>query len=204
MKNPKIFYDTIKPKLYPAGMDQHQVDGMNFLITGMAQHQISDLRWAAYMLATVYHECSKTMQPVHEGGKGEGHNYGKMIKHSGVPYVLPLEIYYGRGFVQLTWYENYQLMGRLLHLDLLNNPELAMVPEHALAIMIEGMTKGSSSFGDFTGVCLEMFFTPTKTDWIGARKIINGTDKAELIAGYAQVFYKGLQAGGYEILLQAA
>ena len=54
------------------------------------------------------------------------------------------------------------------------------------------MTKGSSSFGDFTGKCLEMYFNGTRESWIGARMIINGTDRAELIADYGKKFLAAL------------
>ena len=67
----------------------------------------------------------------------------------------PDKIYYGRGDVQLTWYENYELMGKLLNIPLLEQPELALSPEISARIMIEGMTKGKSNRGDFTGVSLE-------------------------------------------------
>ena len=63
---------------------------------------------------------------------------------------------------------------------------------NAIKIMFEGMTKGSSSFGDFTGRCLEQYFNSTTNDTIGARKIINGTDKAKLIADYHNVFLNSI------------
>lgn len=170
-----------------------QVNGMYSIISEWEKQGLSDLRWLAYMLGTVYHECAKTMQPIEEYGKGKGKPYGKKQKHSGVKYSKPDKIYYGRGFVQLTWYENYELMGRLLGVDLLNKPELALDLRTAIRIMFEGMTKGSSSVGDFTGKCLEMYFNSKTEDWVGARRIINGTDKAEEIAGYSQVFYKALK-----------
>jgi hypothetical protein len=59
--------------------------------------------------------------------------------------------------------------------------------------MFEGMTKGSSSFGDFTGRCLEQYFNNTTEDAVNARKIINGLDKAELIAGYYNKFKDALK-----------
>ena len=62
------------------------------------------------------------------------------------------------------------------------NPELALEPKIAAKIMVEGMTKGASIVGDFTGKCLEQFFTPTLENPKGARTIINGTDKAKEIA----------------------
>ncbi len=173
-------------------LNQKQVEGFEAIFNEWDQTGYSDLRWLAYMLGTVWHECNKTMQPIEEYGKGKTRPYGKKIKHSGKNYTKPDKIYFGRGFVQLTWYENYELLGRLLCIDLLNNPELALKLDIATKIMFEGMTKGSSSVGDFTGKCLEQYFTKDKTDWVGARRIINGTDKAELIAGYSKQFYKAL------------
>ena len=83
-------------------------------------------------------------------------------------------------------------MGRLLGVNLLKNPELALVLETAIQIMFEGMLRGSSSVGDFTGKCLEMYFNDKIDDPKGARRIINGTDKATLIANYHYQFLKCL------------
>jgi len=173
-------------------VSQAQVDSIEAIFNEWELQKYTDIRWLAYMLATIYHETAGTMRPIEEYGKGKNYKYGKRIKHSGLSYSESLGIFYGRGFVQLTWYENYQLLGRLLNVDLLNHPELALRLDIATKILFEGMTKGSSSIGDFTGKCLEMYFNEIKEDPIGARKIINGTDKAEKIAGYYQLFKKQL------------
>lgn len=169
-----------------------QFNGFEDVFNAWEASDLSDIRWLAYMLATAYHETAATMQPIEEYGKGRGKRYGLMIKHSGVAYKNPKKIYFGRGYVQLTWFENYEIMGRLLGFDLLNNPELALNAKIAAKIMFEGMTKGASSFGDFTGKCLEMYFNAKTEDPIGARRIINGTDKAEKIAGHYHAFKKCL------------
>lgn len=189
----KRFYDKIRKELFSNKLTQKQVDGIQNILDCTAEAGITDKRWIAYMLATVYHETARTMQPIEEYGKGKGYDYGKKLKRNRVPYTSPDKLYYGRGYCQLTWFENYQLMGRLLGYDLLNKPELALDLKVSTQILIEGMTKGASSFGDFTGKCLEMYFNDKVTDWINARKIINGLDKAELIGGYAKIFYEGLQ-----------
>lgn len=193
MINRKSFFQTIRTTLFKTGLKQKQVDGINAILDRWEASDLTDLRWLAYMLATVYHETAKTMQPIEEYGKGAGYRYGKKIKRSGIPYALPDKLYFGRGYVQLTWFENYETMGRLLGIDLLNNPELALHPGIAADIMFEGMTKGNSHFGDFTGKSLENYFNDTKADWVNARRIINGTDKAELIAGYGKKFYEALK-----------
>lgn len=143
--------------------------------------KITDLRWVAYMLATTFHECAGTWQPISEYGKGKGLKYGS-------PDPVTGKTYYGRGYVQLTWKDNYLTMGKILDVDLVNNPDLAMKPEIAYGIMTWGMRKGM-----FTGVGLPKYINGEKCDYVAARKIINGTDKAELIAGYAVKFEKILK-----------
>lgn len=192
--NRKHFFDTVRSSLFRGKMTKDQVAGMESILLVWETEGLTDLRWLAYMLATVFHETAKTMQPIAEYGKGKGYRYGKKIKRSGIPYTQPDKIYYGRGYVQLTWYENYETMGRLLGVDLLNNPDLALDPVISAKILFEGMTKGDSSFGDFTGKALENYFNDKKEDWVGARRIINGTDKAELIAGYGKKFMVALKA----------
>jgi putative chitinase len=86
-----------------------QVDGINSVLQAFDGY---DIRQLAYVLATVYHETAHTMQPVREGGKGAGYDYGKKLKRGGgkgkrIPYTTPDQIYYGRGYIQVTWFENY-------------------------------------------------------------------------------------------------
>lgn len=192
-----IFFTQIKQLGLFSTLSTMQVGGIEAVLNEWEKRKLTDLRWLAYMLATSYHETAKTMYPIEEIGKGKGHSYGGFRKRSGIVYNSPVKLYYGRGLVQLTWYENYELMGRLLGVDLLNKPELALNVPVAVEIMFEGMLRGSSSVGDFTGKCLEMYFNDRSADWYGARKIINGIDKAQLIADYGKLFYVALSAAAY-------
>lgn len=139
----------------------------------------------AYVLATAWHESK--FKPIEEIGKGKGKPYGSKIKYSGKPYSAPDKLYYGRGFVQLTWFELYDKFGKLLKLDLLNHPELALVPENAVRILVYGMINGL-----FTGAKLTRFVNSKSVDFINARKVINGLDKAKLISGYADKILREL------------
>jgi len=188
----QFFYKTARELGLLNKLNQNQIESIDAILNYWDGTGYTDLRWLAYILATIKHETANTMLPIEEYGKGKGRPYGKKIKHSGIKYTTPDKLYFGRGYVQLTWYENYDLIGRLLGIDLLGNPELALDVKVATKILFEGMTKGASSFGDFTGRCLEMYFTSKVEDWDGARKIINGTDKKELIAGYGRKFLKCL------------
>lgn len=190
--NTKAFYDSVRASLFKGRISAKQLQGMEAIFAEYARLCVNDLRKLAYIFSTVYHETSKTMQPIEEGGKGKGYDYGRKLKMSRVAYSKPDKIYYGRGLVQLTWYENYQAMGKLLGLDLLNKPELLLDMDVSIKVLFEGMLKAKSSFGDFTGKSLETYFTPTLTDPLNARRIINGMDKAELIKGYYNLFYKAL------------
>ena len=138
-----------------------------------------DLRQLAYIFATVYWETGHKMQPVDEIGKGNGKPYGIKQKYNGDLYGTPDYIYFGRGLVQLTWYENYEEFGKKLGYDLLNNPDwLTSRFDVSLEVLFKGMTKGW-----FTGVGLSNYFNDKKEDWIMARKIINGPNCVKDIKG---------------------
>lgn len=170
---------------------QGQLDGCFAIIDEWEKQGFTDARQLSYVLATVYHETGKKMQPVEEIGKGKSHPYGSKMKYGGGPglrvaYTTPDKIYYGRGLVQITWYEMYQKFGKLLSIDLLNKPELALRMDISVQILIQGMDKGL-----FTGKRLSDYFG-AKEDRINARRIINSLDCATMIAGYSNNFYKCL------------
>jgi hypothetical protein len=179
------FFDSIRYYLAGGSLTQGQVDGSSALLTWYDQenppipdkHHLDD-RMFAYCLATAWHETAFTMQPIAEYGKGQGKPYGQPDG----PYD---QIYYGRGYVQLTWYENYKRQDEKLGLmdELEKKPDLALDPKIATAILLLGMADG-----DFTGKKLGQYFTDELTDWYNARRIVNGTDKANEIAAYAEKF----------------
>ncbi len=181
------FYDGVRAGPFPGRLSPGQVAGLETILNEWERRGMTDLRWLAYMLATTFHETDQKMQPIEEYGRGRGKAYGRPDRETG-------QVYFGRGYVQLTWRANYETMGRLLGIDLLRHPELALEPRAATQIMFEGMTRGLSKRGDFTGKSLEHYFTDQKSDWRNARRIINGTDRADLIAGYAKQLYQDLIA----------
>ena len=73
-----------------------------------------DVRWVAYMLATVKHECANTWKPIEEYGKGASRDYGKPVAVTLPDGTTAQNVYYGRGYVQLTWATNYQKMDKAL------------------------------------------------------------------------------------------
>jgi predicted chitinase len=89
--------------------------------------------------------------------------------------------------VQLTWDYNYKKMSAVVGVDLVKNPDRALDLKNAIPIMLVGMVQGI-----FTGKKLSDYFNKTTEDWVNARRIINGHDKANLIAGHAKKFYSAI------------
>lgn len=173
-------------------LSQVQVDSVNAILNSCSKHGIIDNRQIAYILATAYHESG--LKPIIEDGKGAGLPYGQKLDIGGgpghrVPYTQPDQIYYGRGFVQLTWKSNYADFGKLLGIDLVNNPDLALNTTYAAEILVIGMVRGM-----FTGHTLNMFFNNKLTDAVDARTIVNGHDCAILISTYYNKIYAGMTA----------
>jgi Putative peptidoglycan binding domain len=188
--NPSTFFSMYMTEF--GGMTQSQIDGLEQLLTFIElDPDVTDIRWAAYMLATVKWECGDTWQPIEEGGKGAGHTYGLPVKVKDQSGKAFANTYYGRGYVQLTWKDNYDKMSRALGLgdQLLIQPENALDPDIAYRIMSYGMRKGS-----FTGKKLSDFINSSQSDYKNARKIINGLDQWATIKGFAEKLEAMLQA----------
>jgi len=181
MLNRKFFFDYVRNYLFGQRLRPSQVNGLTAIMNEWdSSSSKKDDRWLAYMLATTHHETDKTMQPIQEYGKGKGKPYGIADPITG-------QAYFGRGFVQLTWKRNYQVMSRITGVDLVNKPDRAMDLPIATKILFYGMFNGS-----FTGKKLGDYFSPVKEDWVGARRIINALDKANIIADYAKRYYAGI------------
>jgi len=187
--NRQLFYDKVRDTLFGGKLSQGQVQGMEAILD-MAEGIVTDYRQLAYIMATGYHETDKTMQPIEEYGKGRNRTYGHKVKFSGKPYAVPDHVYYGRGFTQNTWYENYEKLTKAnTHgWDFLNNPSLLLQVVPSAWATIYAMTKGI-----YTGKKLSDYITGSKCDFFNARRIIIGTDKAELIAGHAVRFMEAMQ-----------
>lgn len=66
---------------------------------------------------------------------------------------------------------------------MVSNPDIAMRPKIALFILVHGFKTGV-----FTGRKISDYIDETKTDFIGARRCINGTDKAYKISDIAKTY----------------
>jgi putative chitinase len=168
---------------------QTVISGIELLGRNMeADPAVHNLQWAAYMLATVKHECANTWQPItergpkayfdkYETGTSLGRRLGNTQPGDGWRFR-------GRGYVQITGRANYARMTKQLGLgpdaDLELDPDQALRPAIAYRIMSLGMRNGL-----FTGKKLSDYLSPPVRDYKNARRIINGLDQADRIAEYA-------------------
>lgn len=190
MKLGTPFFSSARKALFGGSLKQSQVDGLNQLASSWEVYGDSDLRRFAYVLATALHETGKTMEPIHEkGGTAYFTRHYEGRKDLGNTQKGDGAKYHGRGFVQITGRRNYRDWSRRLGVDLLGIPDLALNPVHAGRIIVQGMMEGT-----FTGKELADYINADECDFVGARRIINGTDRASLIAGYAKSFLAALEA----------
>jgi putative chitinase len=184
------------PKISPA-----EYQGCEATLAACAARK-HPLAFTAYELGTDYHETAHTMQPVDEYGgaayftrlydiNGQrpamARSMGNTTPGDGVKY-------HGRGKVQLTWKDNYLKAGKRLGLDLVNHPELALDVGNAARILAIGTEEGWFS-GKKLADYLPSDKPATLAQFTKARPIVNGTDKADLVASYAVQFQDALVAG---------
>lgn len=180
--NRKIFFDECRTHF--GKLIQAQVDALEELLSYMEQDaHLTDVRWLAYMFATIKLETGNTFRPIREYGRGKGRKYG-------IPYPKTGLVYYGRGLTQNTWYENYLTLTVAWNkqhpeeqLDFTKTPDLLLQMKYSYWAMSYGMRTGL-----YTGKRLSHYINEKGCNYVLARKIINGQDRAELIAGWAVIF----------------
>lgn len=181
--------------LFGATLSPAQVTGMENILAASERLPVSH---RAYLLATAYHETGRRMLPVREAfGASDDETIARLERawQSGnLPQVKrPYwrrdktgRAWFGRGYVQITHKANYERVGKAIGRDLVGSPDLALAPDIAAEILVVGCERGL-----FTGKKLSDFLPG---DYIAARKVVNGLDRANLIAGYAESFERALLA----------
>lgn len=169
-----------------------------------AEYADRDPAWLAYILATAWHETGSYMAPIREGfAATDEQAFARVQRHiqrEGLNDYVSRKAnghsYYGRGYVQLTWEENYKTMGAELGMgdQLYDNPDLVMDPLIAAKIICRGMVNGLFRRRH----TLERYLGNEHYDWHNARLIVNGRrrdgsiDKADDIAEHARKFYEAI------------
>lgn len=176
MINRKTFFDGYRNNLDPnRKLDQNEVNTLTVFLDMVDKDfkRLTIPQWA-YVFATTFHETNATFLPIKEA---------YWLSESWRKNNLRYFPFYGRGFVQITWKANYEKFSKQLGEDFVKNPDLVMVPKYAFRILFDGFING-----DFTGKKISDYINSKTKDYKGARRCINGTDKAQLIANYAVLF----------------
>ncbi|MFK0163479.1 hypothetical protein [Rhizobium sp. NPDC090279] len=206
--NHETFFSAVRTSLFSGRLSKNQVNGTGAILAAWVAAPF-DPRWLAYMLATVYHETDKAMCAVSEnlnysatGLQATFPKYFSTVQaatYSRQPRRIANRAYAnrmgngdeasddgwryrGRGLVQITGKDNYAKYG------IADDPDTALDPSKAIEILFDGMINGR-----FTGKKLADYFSATGSDWLGARRIINGTDRAIDIAGFAKKFAAAIE-----------
>ncbi len=167
--NRAYFFKRVRESLFSGKLSAKQAEGLTKIL------DYREKNWPkmsndelAYLLATAKWETKHTMQPVREMG---GEAYLRSKKY--YPWV-------GEGLVQVTWEANHRKFGA-------TKPGQLLTWEKALPAIFSGMIKGM-----FTGKRLADYIGEGRRDYVGARRIVNGTDKAKQIALIAEGFREAL------------
>lgn len=189
------FFNAVRP-LFGGSLSQAQVDGLKQIARTWADYGDGDDGKLAYILSTAWHETAQTMQPVRETLAKTDAKAKEILtkawrsgKLPGVKTDYWSSGFFGRGYVQLTHEANYRKAGDKLGLDLVAKPSLALDPDIAARILIRGMLEGW-----FTGKKLGDYIAGADRNFLGARRVVNGTDKASLITDHAGTFLRALEA----------
>jgi putative chitinase len=174
--NRSYFFKRVRESLFSGKLSAKQAEGLTKIL------DYREKNWPkmsndelAYLLATAKWETAHTMQPVEEGHPKTGsalRAYQRKLRY------YP---YYGRGLVQLTHDFNYERYG------IKNNVAKALEWPMSLHVIFDGMIKGI-----FTGKKLADYIGDGRRDYVGARRIVNGADKAKQIALIAEGFREAL------------
>ena len=185
--DPAKFFTAVRRDF--GALKNPQVEGFNAVLAATKGWPVS---WAAYALATVWHETGETMQPVREA-----HWLSEAWRKKNLRYWP----HYGRGYVQITWPKNYEWLDKASAAagltkpgEILANLDLAMRPDIAALALRLGLEEGRyDSHGKKLADRLPKG-PATRAQYVNARYLVNIQDKAGMIADYALKFEKALLA----------
>lgn len=183
------FFNAVRASLSDGRLSQKQMDVFNAIASAFDRYGDGDHRKFAYILATAWHETGRfrwlkeIWGPTASQKRYEGRaDLGNTQPGDGKRFI-------GRGLVHITGRHNYTDWAKRLGIDIVAKPELAERLDIAARILVQGMMLGT-----FTGKKLADYIRSGTADYVEARRVVNGTDRAALIAGYAVKFQEAIEA----------
>lgn len=191
------FYTYVRNSPFGGRLTQEQVKGTEELLAAWKLYGDGDNRKLAYILAGVFHETGGKMVPVREGFASSDAGARRAVKklfdqgRIKTNYALPVNgvSYYGRGRIQNTWIKNYTALAERFGAPLVADPDL-LLRDGALDARV---TVVGHLEGIWTGKRLDAYFNGNTSDPKNARRVVNGTDKASLIATYYEAFLAAIK-----------
>lgn len=194
----KTFFDAVRDSVFLGALTDGQVAGMTaMLLEWEVSQPTGDTRQLAYAFGTTRWETGSTMLPIHEYGSAD--YFTRMYDPQGSrPQVARMlgntepgdgVRFAGRGLCQTTGRRNYTWASTIVGQDCVADPDLLLRPEWACKVLFAGMIGGH-----YTGKKLADYFHGAASDWLDARRIINGTDHAADVAALAEHFFAALKA----------
>lgn len=197
--NRKAFYDVLRRRdsgVFGTRLSEDQVRGIEGLLDAFVTHGDGRAKTLAYGLATVVRETGSRMVPVREGFAKTDASARRIVRNRkyGKPAGPYNEVYYGRGHVQLTWYDNYVKSSADAGVDLARHPDGMLNPEISARVLWRGLLDGRWN-GRGKGVA---YYLPNDgpDDLKNARRTVNITDHWQEIAGYYRAFMRAIEAAG--------
>lgn len=182
------FFDAVRPIFPGSKLVDRQVARLEPLLDRLTASGEYLPATIAYILATAHWETDhfRAMTEYASGHDYEGRtDLGNTVSGDGPRFR-------GRGYPMLTGRKNYVWASLVSGLDLISDPARASDPVVSAELIVAGMIGGN-----FTGKRLGQYVTPFGVDFIGARAVVNGTDKAREIAAIASKYLLALLAAGY-------
>lgn len=167
--NTKPFGSSVRPLT---------MSGISHIVRTFKSEGYTDIRLLAYALATCRREVGINMQPVRESFAKTDEEARRRVKAAGRSYakIVNDNMYYGRGYVQLTHDYNYKREG------IFDNPDMALNPEWAAKLIFKGLLDGRWN-GKGHGL-MQYLYDDTYSGSVQARRTVNVLDHANEVARY--------------------
>ncbi|WP_298618688.1 glycoside hydrolase family 19 protein [uncultured Zoogloea sp.] len=195
--NDAAFFEALRQSaLFGGRLSSVQVRGITGLLDGFRTAGDGRAKTLAYGLATARREVGAAMVPVREGFKATDAEARAYVRRKGYRYAEPVggQVYYGRGYPQLTWHANYRASSADVGVDLVANPDALLEPEIGARLLFRGLLDGRwNAAGKGLGAYLP---DAGPDDLMNARRTVNVLDHWQDVAGYYRVFLDAIAAAG--------
>lgn len=171
---------------FARGITDEQLEGAEAIARAFDRRGDGDERKLAYIIGTAWHESRlKPLREIRAKQGTEIYQIQEKYWNTG---------YYGRGFAQLTWRDNYAKMSKVVGIDLVAAPDAALDVAVAADIIVAGMMGGM-----FTGKALGQYINAQQADYYNARRtlgaiMVAGQDTATMVQGHTLAILNNLSS----------